>query len=172
MAAGSTYTPIATTTLGSNTTTVTLSSIPSTYTDLILVINTGNASGSSSAIRSRINGDTGSNYSETYLDGNGTNAVSARDTSNTTIPLGWRVSAGSTIDSNFILQYMNYSNTTTYKTVLIRTNNANQGTDANVALWRSTSAINSLSFVIGGFGASTGDFLAGSTFTLYGISAA
>ena len=42
MAAGSTYTPIATTTLGSAGT-ITFSSIPSTYTDLVIVLN-GNGS--------------------------------------------------------------------------------------------------------------------------------
>ena len=76
MAAGSTYTPIATTTLGSAATSYTFTSIPSTYTDLVLV---GNLSSSSNTnISIRIYSDSGTNYSNTYLTGvNGTGASSA-----------------------------------------------------------------------------------------------
>ena len=65
------------------------------------------------------------------------------------------------------IQIMNYSNTTTYKTALSRSNNANTGTDAIVGLWRSTAAINSIVVLISG-----NQFATGSTFTLYGIKSA
>jgi len=52
-----TYEPIATTTLGSNQTTITFSSIPSTYTDLVIVSNMGTTTASYPFIR--FNGDTG-----------------------------------------------------------------------------------------------------------------
>ena len=69
-----------------------------------------------------------------------------------------------------ILQLMNYSNTTTYKTILSRTNAAANGVDATVGLWRSTSAITSIE--IGKNSGMSGTFQIGSTFTLYGIKAA
>ena len=172
MAAGPTYTPIATTTLGSNTTTVTLSSIPSIYTDLRVVIVPASSSGTN-GIRMRINGDTGTNYSATYLSGTGSAANSGRTTSSANMSLSNYVGITTTLgEVIYTLDFMNYSNTTTYKTTLIRTNQAANGVEGNVGLWRSTSAINSLSFNINTFGSSTGDFITGSTFTLYGIAAA
>jgi hypothetical protein len=66
---------------------------------------------------------------------------------------------------------MNYSNATTYKSILIRSrgtrDNDSTDTTAIVGLWSSTSAIN----IIKIFPAS-GNILAGSTFTLYGIASA
>jgi hypothetical protein len=172
MAAGSTYTPIATTTLGSNTTTVTLSSIPSTYTDLRVVIVPASSSGTN-GIRMRINGDTGTNYSATYLGGNGSSAASARDTSDSNMQISWYIGIDTTLGKQiYTLDFMNYSNATTYKTILIRNSAAAAAVEGNVGLWSSTSAINSLSFNINTFGSSTGDFITGSTFTLYGIAAA
>ena len=65
MAAGATYTPIATQTPGSNTASISFSSIPGTYTDLVLVIdNAFTASGGYSYSLS-FNDDTASNYSNT-----------------------------------------------------------------------------------------------------------
>ena len=62
---------------------------------------------------------------------------------------------------------MNYSNATTYKTVITRASNANNGVDAVVGLWRNTAAITSINVFLG-----TGNLDTGSTFTLYGIKAA
>jgi len=161
----STYTPIATQTLGSAAASVTFSSIPQGYTDLILVCNIAQSSGNNS-LRYRFNGDTGSNYSDTYLTGNGTTAASGRDTSQTS---GTSYVTGSTtIETSYILQFMNYSNSTTYKTVLSRSNRANSEVAADVGLWRSTSAINSISLAMGG-SFPTNNFATGSTFSLYGI---
>lgn len=163
----STYTPIATTTLGSNSGTVTFSSIPSTYTDLVLVINSG-ATQAVDAIM-RFNNDSTALYSFTTLSGDGTSATSARRSAKTEIYLDWVASLPTTITDNMIVQIMNYSNTTTYKTAIARHNLASGGTDAIVGLWRSTSAINRVDIINAG---SAGIFLAGSTFTLYGITAA
>lgn len=169
----STYDKIAATTLASNTTTVTLSSIPATYTDLRLVIVPASSSGTN-GIRMRINGDTATNYSATYLGGNGTSAASARDTSATQMQLSWYTGINTTLGVQmYTLDFLNYANTTTYKTLLLRTTAAGNATEANVGLWRKTpEAITSLSFNINSFGSSSGDFITGSTFTLYGIKAA
>jgi hypothetical protein len=167
LAAGSTYTPIATTTLGSAATSYTFSSIPSTYTDLVLICNTAITTGSSYYLV-QFNSDTGSNYSATRLRGNGSAATSGRDTSATQI----YTSSGATItttslENNLIMNVMNYSNTSTYKTVIGKDNAASIETDAYVGLWRSTAAINTIKISIG-----SSTFIAGSTFTLYGISCA
>lgn len=168
MAAGSTYTPIATTTLGSAQPSVTFSSISGSYTDLVLVCNIAQAAGNNS-LRFRINNDTGSNYSDTYLYGNGATAGSGRDSSQTS---GLSYATGSTtLETNYILQFMNYSNSTTYKTVLSRSNRASAETGADVNLWRSTSAITRIDLAMGGT-FPTNNFASGSTFTLYGITAA
>jgi hypothetical protein len=65
---------------------------------------------------------------------------------------------------------MNYSNTTTNKTVISRTNVTSgsfPGTETMVNLWRSTSAINVIELRQSG----SGQYLSGTTFTLYGIKA-
>ena len=160
MPAGSTYTPLASTTLGSAVASYTFSSIPSTYTDLIVVINPNTASVDNMNIR--FNGDTGTNYSNTFLFGDGSTALSTRGTNRTTI-------AGTASGGWEIVRWnvMNYSNTTTYKTVLNRMDDASVYVATNVGLWRSTAAINSITIVAG-----TGNLPVGLMATLYGIASA
>lgn len=170
MAAGSTYTPIATTTLPSAQATVIFSSISSAYTDLVLV-GTGLVSVNTYGVWLQINGDTGTNYSWTDLSGNGTTASSSRQ-SNRANTENWLGNASSgwsnSNNNNLIANIMNYSNSTTYKTVLTRGNNPSGGVEAMVNLWRNTAAITSLTVGV----QSTGTLSTGSTFTLYGIAAA
>ena len=174
MTAGATYVPITTQTLGSAAPSVTFSSIPQGYTDLVLVINYG---GNNTGANHKLNVgngtvDTGINYSVTRLSGDGSSATSGRNTSfayarlNTVIGNG----DGTNVTNTAIVHLMNYSNTTTNKTILSRANQATgtyPGTEALVNLWRSTSAINILTVSV-----DAGNYLAGSTFTLYGISSA
>ena len=162
----STYTPIATNTLGSAAASVTFSSIPATYTDLVLVAVQGNNQNTDYDVYIRFNSDSGSNYSRTNLSGNGTSAASARTSNNTEIRIG--PSLNNTVTSMVTLNVMNYSNTTTNKTSLLRSGHASGYTIAEVALWRNTAAITSIEFTLqGGF-----SFVAGSTFTLYGVKSA
>ena len=166
MAAGSTYTPIATQTLGSAAATVTFSSISGSYTDLVLVCNTG-VTAAGYTLYMRLNGDTTTLYSGTRLSGNGSAAASYRASSLSFIFAG--LNLPNTLTNNVIFQLMNYSNSTTNKTVLYRMNDASDGVAAGVGLYRSTSAITSIE-LSAELGATT--LLAGSTFTLYGIAAA
>lgn len=161
----STYTPIETKTLSSNASTVTFSSIPATYTDLVLVSSSTQSSGPVNS-RMRFNGDSGSNYSRTWLAGNGTSAASGRNSNRTSYELDYFTSPGT--GNLTIVHVMNYSNTTTYKTAIDRTGRAAEGTEAVVGLWRSTAAINAIEYSLDG----AGSFVTGSTFTLYGIQAA
>lgn len=165
----STYTPIQTTTLGSAVTSVTLSSIPSTYTDLIIAINTGfTNSGADNQFEARINGDTGTNYGITGLFQQNDIAYAYRQNNNTYLEMN-RINYS--LNSNIIMQLQNYSNTSVYKSVLSRTNGTATQTSLTINLWRSTSAINSITFA-NYSGGSANTFIAGSTFTIYGITAA
>ena len=158
-----TYTPIATNTLASATGTVTFSSIPGTYTDLVLIGNAAANSGNDD-IKINFNGDTGTNLSSTFLYGNGTSALSARRTSIAETELDW--TGIGTGQGSFAVNVMNYANTTTFKTALARVNFADKGANASAVLWRSTSAITSIKISLPGQ-----LFIVGSTFTLYGIKA-
>ncbi len=168
MAAGATYEPIATQTLGSSAATVTFSSIPGTYTDLVLVTNVRYVGGGGeSVVQCQVNSDSSGNYSRQRLIGNGSTVTADNSTSNTDFIVG----AGTDTANEWsvgIANFLNYSNTTTYKTVLTRTNVTSSRTMAIVGMWRNTAAISS--FLLANN--SGGNFSAGSTFTLYGIKAA
>lgn len=169
MAAGNTYVALATTTLGSTATELTFSSISGAYTDLVLVSSIKPSDTSGPSVLAQLNSDTGNNYSETYMYGNGTSASSSRRSNNSFFYLadnGISTTSTNTI-STIITNFQNYSNTTTYKTGISRANTSDKGVEATVAMWRSTSAITSIKvFVL------AGGFASGSTFSLYGISAA
>lgn len=165
MAAGSTYTPIATTTLGSAATSYTFSSISGSYTDLVCVFNGAITTGPDD-VRIQFNGDTASNYSATLLRGSGTATLSAASSNDTVIPYTSYIGTGDG-SSVGIFNIMNYSNTTTYKTMICRGNVAASFVNATTGLWRSTAAITSIKLIAGG-----STFKVGSTFTLYGILSA
>jgi hypothetical protein len=160
-----TYVALDRVTVGTATPSITFSSIPQGYTDLVLIATP--IFSTAANVNIRINGDTGSNYSDTYINGNGTSATSARDTNQTLMYFsGTSVGVTTANRDNGIAHFMNYSNTTTNKTVLMRYNQAGQIVVAEVGLWRNTAAITSISLI-----ASTGNLDTGSTFSLYGIKA-
>ena len=167
MPAGSTYSTIATTTLGSAQASYTFSSISGSYTDLVLVI-TGALTTNNQTYKLQFNGDTGGNYSYTSLGGTGSGAASYRGTNTTYLPFFILNGALNTTISANIVNINNYSNTTTYKSCLIRSNYGSNGElQAFSGLWRSTSAINSITI-----SASAGNLSSGSMLTIYGITAA
>lgn len=153
--------PIATTTLSSATATVTFSSIPNTYTDLVLII-TGKNPNAAYEIYGQFNSDTGTNYSNTNMLNNSGTTTSGRITNSTTMRFGF---SNNDNNSNAIVQIMNYANTTTNKTALSRINNPSYQTIAAINLWRSTAAITSINLTM----ELAANFSIGSTFTLYGI---
>jgi hypothetical protein len=164
MPAGSTYSTIATTTFGSAQTSVSFGSF-SGYTDLFIVCNI--AFGSTSNFQMTFNNDGGTNYSNTILVGNGSTAVADRQSNQSRIVMGYN---GTTSGNRAIynVSLMNYANTTTNKTALIRVGNPGADTIVQVGLYRSTSAITSIQFAL----QNGGNMNTGSTFTLYGIAAA
>jgi hypothetical protein len=156
-----TYDPIASITLGAATASVTFSAIPQTYTDLVIVMFSDQTASSSSQIQ--FNGDTATNYSLTNISGDGSTGASTR-ASSASAP---SISTSSANDQISIINIMNYSNTTTNKTSIIRTNDASASVGVRVILWRSTAAITSIRLF-----SNTSTFTSNSTFNLYGIKAA
>ena len=167
MPAGATYEPIATSTL-STAGFFAFSSIPSTYTDLRLVI-VGGGDGGTMAVRLQFNSDTGFNYSNTVLTGDGASATSTRQSAVQNISTGnFDMPNAASAIGLFMIDIFSYAGSTN-KTVL-ETNsgdrNGSGNVSRNVGLWRSTAAINRID-VSGGR-----NFAVGTTATLYGIKAA
>lgn len=164
----STMIPIANNTLTSNTASVTFSNIPQDYTDLVLVFNPRGSSDVESDINIRFNSDSGSNYSMTRMYGQGATKGSDRQTNTTDINIGRQ---GGSVFAINIVNIMNYSNSSTFKTVVARSGHATSGSSitlGNCGLWRSTSAITSINLIQTG----AQSYKTGSSFTLYGIKAA
>ena len=158
-----TYEPIETQTLGTAVASVTFSSIPATYTDLVLVFN-GTIGAGSQNMELRFNGDTTTNYSETRFFGTGA-AVSVDKTTTTNQIRVGNIYTTQTVN---IIQIMNYANATTFKTVLVRSNNAGNFVGTHSGLWRKTPETIDTVFVRPAGGV---NFAIGCTFTLYGIKA-
>ena len=156
-----TYTPIATTTLSSSGT-ITFSSIPATYTDLILI--TRLIGSTAYDLDVRLNSDTGSNYSFTGLYATSSTTGGTTSANLTFMRLDYYGYIDTTVGQMNIINFQNYSSTTVFKTAIAQNGNANNGLGVNIGLWRDTSAINSISIL--------GTMSTGSSATLYGIKAA
>jgi hypothetical protein len=158
-----TYDSIATQTLGSAAAVVSFTSIPQTFTDLVLIAVVRN-SGSLNNGQIYFNNDTSALYSGTYLQGNGSSASSSRVTGQSVC---FTPEISTTDWTVITANIMNYSNTTTFKSTIIRGGTASDRTALWIDLYRSTNAISRVDFATFG-----GNLTAGSTVTLYGIKAA
>ena len=160
----STMTPIVTYTATSNISELTLSSIPGTYTDLILIVSGPAQAAGGGSVLIQLNGDTGTNYSLNYMFGNGSSVTGGRITNSSYLFTGRQLPT----EGNGITHFMNYSNTTTHKTVLSRGGVTTAIVIALANLWRNTAAITSMRFLP----ESGPGFATGFTATLYGVKAA
>jgi hypothetical protein len=161
-----TYTALANITLGSSASSVTFSSIPATYRDLVLVINGSNTA--NATLQSQFNGDTASNYTVVDAFGSGSSPSSSTSGANTAMNLTQNGAIGAGRVA-FVVQFMDYSATDKHKTVLVRKNmdgSSFPGVGMVAGRWASTSALNSIRLAPSG-----GSFTSGSTFSLYGIAA-
>lgn len=162
-----TYEPIATTTLGSAATQLEFTSIPGTYTDLVLIV----VSKSAASFMMRVNGSSSSIYSVTTLGGNGTSAVSQQQSNQTEIEVATYSGFTDATNPKFAkIDLFSYAGSTN-KTFLIECNldrNGSGGLDRKVGLFRSTSAITSIRI----YSATTNGLYADTTATLYGITKA
>lgn len=162
---------ISTNTLGSNQTNITLSSIPSGYKHLQLrYITRNNRASTLDGLYLRFNSDTGANYSDHQVRGDGTSASSAADVSSSLMLAS--LVPGSTATGNVygagVIDILEYANTSIYKTMRsLGGYDTNGGGQMGLysGNWRSTSAITSITI-----GSTDGSgLLAGSSFALYGI---
>jgi hypothetical protein len=147
---------------------VTFSSIPATYTDLVLKISARTANTTASrTTRLRLNGLSTTIYSYTLIDGDGSSATSTRASSTTDSPVlvNGNTSTASTF-SNTEIYIPNYAGTTQkpISTAYAAENNATAAALGAVAsLVNLTSAVTSLEI------SNASNFLADSSFYLYGI---
>lgn len=162
-----TYEPIASTTLSSAASSITLSSIPSGFTDLRLVFTAIQPTGTAQQCLVRFNGDTGSNYSLTYLDGDASGVYAGRNANVTEFAAYYVPPNGTASPIVSLIDVMSYANTSVNKTALIA-HGSGLYLGRYVALWRSTAAINSISARV----TSGGNLQPGSGMSLYGIRAA
>jgi hypothetical protein len=157
-----TYEPIATASPTGGAT-VTFSSIPSTYTDIVLILSLNPGGNDNMAIR--FNNDSTALYSLTRLSGNGSSASSTSVT-NSTYPIvqSGLYEAGYTALFKFdIFSYAGSTFKTFTSSAVVSKNGSGEVTPC-VGLWRSTAAINRIDLY--------GSFGNGTTVTIYGIKAA
>ena len=163
----STYTPITSYTAPSSQTSITLNSFTG-YTDLEIVLSC-NAASTAYHVFFQCNGDTGTNYSYTILGGDGTTAGSTRASSQTSGRITYYAAVRSGSPTIIRMKVMNYANSTTYKTILSRSDRASDGAETIVNLWRGASTAAITSIVLQPYGA---NFDTGTTVNVYGIKAA
>jgi len=164
----STYTLISSNVLSSNAASVTFSSIPATFTDLVLRASTRNSSGGTCVIATTFNGQA-SGYSVTRLRGTGSSASSGRTSSATYLYFSLTDSTyTANTFSNWEMYLPNYLSTTSkpVSNFSVTENNATASyIDVNAGLSNITSAITSVTLTADG-----DTFVSGSSFYLYGIS--
>lgn len=159
-----TYEPIATTS-PSGVNSFSFTSIPSSYTDLRVVLV---ALGSSNyqGVQLQLNSDTAANYSYINLRGDGSAAASGRFSNTSYFGLD-STGVTTTMPNLYQINFFSYAGSIN-KTILSMTSEDYNGLGDVynlVGLWRNTSAISTISFKL--TGGST--FLSGTTATLYGI---
>jgi hypothetical protein len=167
------YESIATANGNGSASTITFSSIPSTYSHLqIRLLSRDNRAVTVSSGYLTFNSDTASNYAAHYLSGNGSaassGAASSTTPSNATAFWTPGSSAGASMYGGSIIDILDYANTSKYKTTRVLS-----GTDQNglgniglfSVLWQSTAAISTIVITSG----TSTAWDANSTFALYGI---
>lgn len=172
-----TYIPIATTTLTGTTASYSFTSIPQTYTDLVLRIAPLATNNNGRAQIMYFNDDGGANYTWLRLYGasnvSNTMFISSLTTSGA-MSIGAAAGAGSSIDSGNLIEWniLNYSNSTYNKNVLAKHRFQEDADGAReigrfAGVWKNNNAITKITVAPG-----SGDYVSGTVITLFGIKAA
>lgn len=154
---------------GTSTTNYTFSDISQAYTDLVLVFHF-KPSANTNQPYIQFNSDTSlgsTNYSTLSYTSNGSSSVSQQHMS----IYGWYPSPGPGIGTAsyfmpWVVNINNYTNTSLLKTAISRFGNGSSYSNFLTHTWRSTAAISSIKIT-----QETGYFVAGTTFTIYGLKA-
>lgn len=176
--AGGDYESIATVTVGSGgASSVTFSSIPSTYQHLqIRGIGKGSVSygGGGELFLMQFNNDTGFNYAWHQLRGNGSTAAATGNPNTSSINVAFGSNNNISLANmfaGFVIDVLDYANTSKNKTVRSLSGADSNGTlsnndeiDLRSGLWTSTNAISTITFSIAG-----ANYTQYSSFALYGI---
>jgi len=155
-----TYTPLATVTLGTAASSVTFSSIPATYRDLILVFVGVFSTAQNPTVR--FNGDTTTSYSLVRMLNDGNTPISSANTENS-LYVG---NALTTTPAQIQVQLMDYSTTDKHKTALVNHSIGGTTTMRIADRWANTAAVTTISWSV-----ATGTMNAGTTLNLYGVIA-
>ena len=151
-------------TLSAAQTAVTFSSISGSYRDLYVVV-TAKSTASQAQASIRLNTDTGFNYSGYFLETNGSSLGGSSYSTNGIQTSYSYFNFSNSYPSVVTANIMDYSATDKHKTVLTRASDFYNSVNLHVGKWASTSAVTAVTIT------STSTFQAGSTFTLYGVSA-
>ena len=157
----STYVALATTTLGASASSVTFSSIPASYRDLVLVV--GGLASSQANFYLQFNNDTGTNYS--WVNAVGYSSSAASGSSSSDNETGSAALIGSS-QSTILVNLLDYSATDKHKSLLLRSMGGTNEIRMGAARWANTAAINEIDISL-----NTGTLSSGSTFSLFGIEA-
>ena len=162
--------PIATVTVGSGgASNAEFTNIPGYYEHLQIRALT-KCSNADLTVRAQFNSDTGTNYATHYIEANGSTVAAGAVTSTTYVMVGIAASGTAGQVGGFVLDVLDYSNTSKYKTTRTLSGCDNNGSGyvwPASGLWMSTSAITSIKI----FPAS-GTFQQHASFALYGIKRA
>jgi hypothetical protein len=152
----------------------TFSSIPATYTDLLIVIRgRGTAVLTQVGCTATFNGDTAANYDDQFLSGAGTSASASAEINGGSVNLPVITAASSPTNEPAIVKFeiWHYANTTFTKkwTAFTSWRTADSSAGSAIRLlggdWSSTAAITSVAITL-----ASGNFVSGSKISLYGIS--
>jgi hypothetical protein len=173
--ANDTYVPLATTTVSSNSATVTLSLTGITgYTDLQILVNAKkgeNTPNAQSDMWMQFNGDTGAHYSWTAGSGYSGGTLSyTRQTNQGNMYVDYYAELDYTYPSVRDISIFSFASTAVYKTVYVRTGKGTEGTDMIQGMWRGSTGTSKEAITSITFGVNSGTIAAGSTFTVYGIA--
>jgi len=170
---GSAATTIFNSLLAADAANVDITSIPASYSNLLLEIHNRTTQAVAAATWIlRFNGDSGNNYDLQYIQVNNTTVTGAITTGTSSI--SFFVCTGSSSSANkfgsTVISIPNYASTTNFKNMTIHSYTHNVGaTDAFNRVgggeWNSTSAINQITCT-----PASGNFAAGSRFSLYGLA--
>lgn len=158
----STYTPIASISVTSATASVTFAGIPQTFTDLVLVVSAKHVNTGSGRLDMTFNGDTAGNYSVTRMWSNTTTTTSDKFANQAALDIGFLSGTGGSGNGVSVVNFQNYSNATTYKSILCKWNSEPHETAssryilAEVGQWRNTAAVTSIQLGFAGINIAAG----------------
>lgn len=166
---------ISDTTLGGSAANIDITSISATYAHLLVVAYTrGDAAAASTGLRLQFNGDTAANYDSQSLTGNAALTIAGEAFGLTVLGAGSipANTAGANLFSANVLFIPHYAGAANNK-VCLALNSLKVGTTTGLlfsifqhGFWRSNAAINRITFL-----PTTGNFVAGTRITIYGMGA-